>query len=70
MRTQIMGGDFTVYGKWQQTPWWHPMRWFGYRWRQWNWNTGMGCGEYDGDWIYQTTQIRALDALREWCDGA
>jgi hypothetical protein len=56
------------HGGWQRTPWWHPLRWFGYAMREWVYDDSMPHGLYDGEWKYKTYLQRAQDVLREKCD--
>lgn len=60
-----MGGDGIEANPWEQTPWWHPAAWFGWRMRRWWWDGGTISGEYDGQWEYATYKQRALANLAE-----
>jgi hypothetical protein len=49
---------------WEQTPWWHPRRWFGYSMRR-----SVYGDPWDREyWQYQTYRQRAHEVLREKCD--
>lgn len=53
------------YGGWQRVPFWHPRRWFGYSWREWQYDAYTMMAEYDGQWVYQTHEQRARQILEE-----
>lgn len=60
-----MGGDGIEANPWEQTPWWHPAAWFGYRMRRYTWD-GSGDALHDeGQYEYATYKQRALAHLKE-----
>ena len=58
------------HGWWELTPWWHPFRWFGQKWRRWEWDMSTMMGEYDGGWSYASDLERAHIFFKEEFDAS